>query len=324
MTKRAKKQFIAALLFICCAAAGWLLFITPAQHTKSLRDFSQADSLLQRTLADFNIHESQFHRSIVQVDSTFSRKKYTISLPPGFSKTQLHATLQNQLFPYGITLPGRVRFPERDMMIHLYYNNSVIGTLQLITDEALHMQRSFGSIVVAYSGQPPESLLQSLIAMGEPIPLAINLQAPFDQPEWWVDLKQRYRPVWIWPETADGNTLFTGDEGAAKSEIQSLQTNFSGTTLLSVADYETSPGTVQIPNNLSYIDGQNALILNEKMGKSAFEKSFRTFVQQSRTGKRPVVIIYGTDLSLQWVQNELNTYKKGGLTLITPQNKSNR
>jgi len=324
LTKRAKKQFIAALLFICCAVAGWLLFITPTQHTKSLNDFSQADSLLRRTLSDFNIPDSQIRRSSVQIDSTFNRKKYTIAVPPDFSKTQLHASLQNQFFPYNIALPGRVRFPERDMMIHLYYNNSVIGTMELVTDEALHMQRSFGSIVVAYNGQPPQSLVESLIAMGEPIPLAINLQAPFDQPEWWVDLKQRYRPLWIWPETADGNTLFTGDEGAAKSEIQSLQTNFSGTTLLSITDYESPQTVIQIPKNLSYIDGQDALILNEEMGRSAFEKSFRIFVQQSRAGQRPVVIVHGTEITLQWVQKELNIYKKGGLTLITPQNKRNR
>jgi hypothetical protein len=323
LTKRAKKQFIAVLLFICCAVAGWLLFITPTQHTKSLNNFSQADSLLRRILSDFNVPDSQIRSSSVQIDSTFSRKKYTIALPPDFSKTQLHATLKNQLFPYGITLPGQVRFPERDMMIHLYYNNSVIGTLELITDEDLQMQRSFGSIVVAYNGQPPESLLKSLIAMGEPIPLAISLQPPFDKPEWWVELTQRYRPVWIWPDDPDSKTLFTDDDRTTRAELQSLGENFSGTTLLSVTDYETSQTTVQIPKNLLYIDGKDALILNKEMGKAAFNQSFRTFVQQSRTGARPIAIIQGTEQTMQWVQNELNTYKKGGLTLITPQNKSN-
>ncbi len=316
MNEHTKKQLIAALLLAACIFSGWLLFITPSQERKTLRDFAQLDSLLQVSLADFNISSQQRRTYSTRIDSAFSRTTYELKVPPAFSKTQFHAVLQRRLHSYNLKLPARITFPEKDMYIQLHYNNTIIRTVQLLTDEDLKMKRSYAGIIVAFEGRPPEYLLDDLSSMGEPIPVAVIMNPPFAVPEWWDDLQRRYPSVYIWPKKADGENLLSGNPATALSGVSPLDKQIPGTTLIRF--FKSKIPSLLQETSFSFVDASDAIIFNDEMDGQEFEQTFRTFVQQARKGMRPLAIITGTAQTISWTRGRLNIYKKGGLFLMNP------
>jgi hypothetical protein len=131
LTKHSKKQLIAGLLFACCAASAVLLFSIPSGATKRLENFSQADSLLHLTFDKFDLQKNQISVHSVVVDSNFTRKSYTLSVSPGFPKTEFHLDLQNRLHSYGIELPAQIIFPERRMQIQLIYHQTIMASIKI-------------------------------------------------------------------------------------------------------------------------------------------------------------------------------------------------
>jgi hypothetical protein len=131
LTKYNKKQLIAGLLFACCVASAVLLFSIPSGATRSLENFSQADSLLHLTFDKFNLQRNQISVHSVLVDSSFNRRSYTLTVSPDFPKTEFHLDLQNRLHSYGIELPAQIMFPKRRMQIRLIYHQTVIASIQI-------------------------------------------------------------------------------------------------------------------------------------------------------------------------------------------------
>jgi len=112
----------------------WTLDPAPKQKLESQK---QIDSLITATIADFNIPLEQVRATTVEHDSLFHRKNYRINVYPGFSKTSFHYTLHKKLYPLGIKTFGEVFFPERDLRLHLLYNDTVHRTVVIQTDSEL-------------------------------------------------------------------------------------------------------------------------------------------------------------------------------------------
>lgn len=129
-----QKKWIVALLSASCAAALFLLFGNSEMPSKKLRTAAQADSLITEALGHFDITNSQIKKRTVSVDSLFSRTIYSVELPPGISKTEIHYHLHKKFLPYKIESPAKIIIPEKDMHIHLLYAGTVIKTVQLSTD----------------------------------------------------------------------------------------------------------------------------------------------------------------------------------------------
>jgi hypothetical protein len=316
VNERTKKQFIAILLLVACIFSGWLLFLTPSQEYKTLRDSAQLDSLLQVSLTDFNISARQRRTYSTRIDSTFSRITHVVKVPPAFSKTQFHAVLQRRLSSYDLKLPARIVFPEKDMHIQFQYSSTIIGKVQLVTDEDLKMQRSYAGVIVAFEERPPEYLIEDLTTMGEPIAVAVIMNPPFAVPGWWDDLQRRYAPVFIWPRKTGGANLLSGNPATALSMLSPLDKQIPRATLLRFFENET-PSLLQ-ETSFSFVDASDAIIFNDEMDEPEFEQAFRTFVQQARNGTRPLAIITGTQQTISWTRGRLNTFKKGGLFLMNP------
>lgn len=315
-----KKKLIAGLLLVSCVISGWLLVITPVNNSKSLQHLGQADSLLQRTMTDYNISEHQVSRSSTEIDSAFNRLTHTVHVPPGFSKTQFHASLQQRVAPYGVDVPARVIFPDRDMHIQFDYKNTVIRTVKLITDEDLKMQRSFASIIVAFESQPDDYLLETLQSFGEPMGAAVMLSTPLQEPDWWDDVQKQYARMMIWPRTDNGENVVKSNSSQVVSTLEPIENVMRGTDLLCFAGDKGTCITLENKLALNFVDVGSALILNDEMNKQEFDQAFRTFIEQARSGKRPKAIIMGTEQTLQWTRDNLNMYKKSGLQLIAPAN----
>lgn len=129
-----RKRKIVGLLAVCCMLSLLLLLIWKPEEHPRLESAAQADSLIQQTLDQFRIPPSRVRIQTIRLDTIETRKIYTIDLPRGVSRTQWHYELDKRLRPRKVTTPATVRFPERNLQIHLLYGTNIIRTIRLRTD----------------------------------------------------------------------------------------------------------------------------------------------------------------------------------------------
>ena len=135
--KTTKKVWVVALLAISCLTAFVLnLKLVPAEPQK-LTDQTQIDSLISVTIQELNIPPEQLRIQTIEHDSLFKRQNYHIKVRPGFSKTGFHYQLHQHLYPYDVETYGEVFFPERDIRLHLLFNDTIHRSIFLETDPDL-------------------------------------------------------------------------------------------------------------------------------------------------------------------------------------------
>ncbi|MCC5942572.1 MAG: hypothetical protein JJU37_13615 [Balneolaceae bacterium] len=134
-----KRKWIALLLLFSCIAAIVLLWNAEPVDHKRLTDSAQIDSLITLVLQDYRIPDSQVRVQTVQIDSVFSRNVYNVRVPSQFSKTSFHLSLHEHAWPFSIQTAGTVQFPERNLRIHLLYNDKVMRSVHLSTDTRLNL-----------------------------------------------------------------------------------------------------------------------------------------------------------------------------------------
>jgi hypothetical protein len=118
----------------------------PSKKRKKLQHFSQVDSLVLGTLSKFNVPKRQISIYSKRVDSSFTRKIYVVSVPPHFPKIQFHAALKGQFSGYEVFLPARIIFPNKDIDIQLYYQDTIIRTIKMIMDDDLKIKHPTAGI----------------------------------------------------------------------------------------------------------------------------------------------------------------------------------
>jgi hypothetical protein len=118
-----------------------LIWKTEPVIQKKLTTSSQLDSLITLTFEDLELRSNQVRRQSIEVDSLFSRSVYNLRVAPNFSKTTLHYTLQQTLWPYGVSTVARVEFPQRDMHIHMIVNNNIRRSIIIKEDFDLRLRQ---------------------------------------------------------------------------------------------------------------------------------------------------------------------------------------
>jgi hypothetical protein len=134
MTKRA---WLVLLLLFSCTAAVLLLWKTEPVEMHSLTSTNQLDSLITLTFREFQLPPERVIMRTVEIDSLFSRNIYSARVPADFSKTSFHYRLHQELWPYGARTVGRVEFPDRNLRIHVLFNNKVHRSVFLYSDREL-------------------------------------------------------------------------------------------------------------------------------------------------------------------------------------------
>ncbi|MEX2456094.1 MAG: hypothetical protein WD381_02220 [Balneolaceae bacterium] len=135
-----QKVWIVLLLGLSCVVAFSLHLTLDPTPSQKLENQQQIDSLITETLTDFNIPLEQVRTTTIEHDSLFHRKNYRINVYPGFSKTSFHYTLHKKLFPLQIETYGEVFFPEKDLRLHLFYNDTIQRSVTIQTDPELLLQ----------------------------------------------------------------------------------------------------------------------------------------------------------------------------------------
>ncbi|MDZ7715818.1 MAG: hypothetical protein U5J95_06350 [Balneolaceae bacterium] len=322
MKEKKKKRIIAALLLISCIISGFLLAYTSAPSSQSLTSFAKADSLILNDLYKFNVLDNQIRVQTITVDSNLSRKKYTINVPPGFSKTQLHNELNRTFYDYDVRTPADVIFPHKDFRIHLLYDQTVFRSITLTTDPELTLNRNFGSILVAFDKVPADELLDQVISFGEPISIALIVKNPMEANQLKSELQEKYPHVLFWLQDENGNNIPGSISSRMLPKLQHLQDAVPNAGVLSFKnltnDLVDEYRQMFSKTNLEYIDASNAILLDSDLGRAAFMQELNKFAQQAASFEQPTAIVMGNKESLEWLKNGLSDFKKSGLEIVPP------
>lgn len=68
----------------------------------------------------------------VEVDSTFQRPEFRVTVPDSFSTTKFHIQWGQTVKPLGYESPARVHFPDEVMHIHMVRVGTIHATIRLI------------------------------------------------------------------------------------------------------------------------------------------------------------------------------------------------
>ncbi len=132
-----KRTLAVVLLLFSCITSSLLLWKAEPPNRTTLTSSAQLDSLINLTINDFMIPQSNVRMRSVKVDSLFTRNIYSIRVPRDFSKTSFHYQLHQELLPFNASTAGRVEFPDYNLQIHVIFNNKVHRSVFIITDPLL-------------------------------------------------------------------------------------------------------------------------------------------------------------------------------------------
>ncbi|HET6528337.1 MAG TPA: hypothetical protein VFG39_06265 [Balneolaceae bacterium] len=295
------------MLLISCFVSGYLFFAASENPLQQLTDLAQADSLIKKELSNFNIGEQQVNIITTKVDSNLSRKTYYVSLPPAFSKTQLHAELNRVFYPYSIKTPATATFPEKNITINFLWFDTVIRTVKLQTDPELVLNRKQARILMIFNSKPEDELISQLASLGEPIPMVIKVTNPMQVKELSQQLDDQYKGIFFQFRNEQREDFSTGDK------LEELQDFLPSAMMVQVSSSKNiEPLSKAGP---AFIDAKDALILNEEMGKASF---FKALSRLKTDQPHPLIIIKGSETTLNWLSEKLPELKKAGVRLMHP------
>ena len=324
MSERNKKYLIVFLLLGACLISSFLLVHSSGSAVRTLSSLSEADSLLKNNLETFNIAQSQIREQVISFDSSKTRKVYHVRVPEGFSKTQLHHEIHNTFLKYEVRSPARIIFPEKDFHIHLLKNNTIFATVRLNTDPELVLQRSFGSILVAFESKPSRHILEKIEEFGEPIPVVLMIDDTDEVSDLTDELMANQSDILFWLKSEDGSNLPGNNSLKSLPKLQLLQRETPNAGVLSFINFETvTDNNLQnlAMTDLNYVDVSDAVLLQSNMGKTAFKQELNKFSRNAQQGRYPIAIVMAEEKSLNWLQQELAGFKKRGLRIVPPKKK---
>lgn len=292
-----------------------MLFAGPGGEKKRLTSLTQADSLIQDKLSDFNINDEQVRISSNQIDSNFTRKVYHIDLPYQISKTQFHAELNRTFHEYAVEAPAKVTFPEQNVNIHLLKDGTVFRTLSLQTDPELVMNRNTVSILITSEGLPGEDMLSELTSLGEPIPLVLKIRDAMQANDLTKQIGDRYDRIMFWLQNSSGENLMSANPDNAITKLKQLEDILPKAHILQFRQNDQTQQQLMAKTNLTFISAADALLLHEEMGKASFLEELDKLHNQP---EHSIAIIDGSHHTLNWLKEKLPELKKAGIDLVSP------
>lgn len=326
VSDRNKKYLIVLLLLGACTTSIFLLLSASDSATKRLHSIAQADSLIRGDLNTFNISDRQVRDRSIQINATDTRKIYEVRVPPGFSKTHLHQEIHQTFYEYGIFVPAKVTFPEKNLNIQLLSNNTVFATIKLETDTDLTMVRSFGSILVAFDHAPSQEMLRRIEALGEAIPVVLKIEDMEQALEISDDFWKEHENILFWLQNEENGNVISSDSENMLPKLQQVQQEVPGAGLLSFQSLEEKDNARFIQalsgTTLDYVDVSEAILLHADLGRTAFIQELQKFRLRAQRGEYPVAIVMADDESLGWLHKEIANFKKSGLRIVSPKKNS--
>jgi hypothetical protein len=316
------KKWVVSLLVISCITTLLLHYTYTPDQRDYFRNTSEIDSLITLNLDRFNIPGNQVRTNTIMLDTTATRKVYTVRVPPGISKTQWHYELDKLFRPYQSATPARVLFPERHLRIHVMYGTNIVRTIQLQTDPNLRLYRDFASLIIKFDRPPSRGVLNQIEALGEPIHLAIRSQSPRTEFEGIRDLRREY-PYVVWAIKKSSGQPFdqTSDMDQFLSRVQLIEQLDSGTRILFHNPFDTiTESFTQSAGRLSImlIDISEALSIQNLSDSQQVSRVKQQLLERSSLQWPPMVIVEGTNANIQRLQGFVEELKQDHVQLRSP------
>lgn len=318
-----RKRITLFLLIVCIGISGYLVWDPSFFDKPELQSLQEIDQIIEKELTEFNIKESQIAKRQFGIEQGFDRKILRVTVPSNFSKTFFHSELAYNLFPYGIQTPSIVELPSGDMNIHIYWMNTVVRTIELRQNTDLVRYRDPGIILLETTSEPSTEVLAKLTQMGEPIRLILRSDNADVLLSWMELIPKNAKPPIIHLDYGVAIAELK-DERFDRfvnevSRINKLWPNTS--VLVSLDDEPLSDARIKrLQRTGAHVAKvTNPVSIAERISRDEFKELLHDFVTKSRAGNHPVLVIPGNTTVLDWLQQDLVNYKKGGLNLSEPE-----
>ncbi len=320
---RRKKWLILSLLLASNVVAAYLLWQQTTNTTQVIYELSEVDAIIRNELTAFNIHKQEIKTIPASTSDGLVRDIYRVTVPQEFSNTFFHSELALKLYPYEIRVPATVELPGTDMNIHVYFKNTVIRTIQLRRSDELNRPADPGFLLVEASSDPSAELLQLLTTMGEPIRLMIRSDNPEVLLEWLQDIPNTTKPPLFYLDAGDEISSLPPKSFDRWLGMVSTLAKIKPNASVIVRD----DALASSPKRLAqiYETGVNVIPLIEPdylqkgVERPVFLSSLERFVQRTRNGEKPYLVLEADPELLKWLKEDLIPYKKGGLELDEPE-----
>jgi hypothetical protein len=318
-----RKRIILILLLICIGISGYLIGNPSFFDKPELYSLSEIDHIIESELVEFNIKQSQIRQRKSGLEEGFGRQILRVNVPANFSKTFFHSELAYRLNEYGIRTPAVVQLPNGDMNIHVYWLDTVVRTIELRRNTELVRYHDPGIILLESTTEPSSELLNKLALMGEPIRLVLRSDNADVLLSWLELVPRSSKPPIIHLDYRSSITELKDDRfDRFVNEISRINKQWPNTAvLLNLENIELAETRIKRLKRTGahVVRVTKPLPVPERITRDEFKILLGDFVSQSRAGMLPVLMIPGKVNILDWLQQDLVNYKKGGLNLSEPE-----
>jgi hypothetical protein len=320
---RRKKWLLLGLLGASNVIAGFLLWQQSNHQTYVLHELSQVDTIIRNEFTAFNLRNEEVKTIPASTEDGLVRAIYRVTVPQDFSNTFFHSELALKLYPYEIRVPATVELPGTDMNIHVYVKNTVVRTIQLRRSDTLNRPAEPGFLLVEARSDPSAELLQLLATMGEPIRLIIRSDNPEVLLEWLQDIPNTTKPPLFYLDAGESISLLSAKAFDRWVGMVATLAKIKPNASVIVRDDAISSSPERLErlkktgvNIVPLVDPTYVL---KDMEREAFRSALAQFVQRTRNGEKPYLVLEADSQLLQWLKEELIPFKKGGLALEEPE-----
>ncbi len=315
------KIIILWLLAGSCLALFLLLTLFSTEQPGSLQSLSQADSLIHQELSLFNVPDEHIQTFYYSINDYLTRKRFVVDLPVQVSKTHFHAELNRQLRPFRVETIGYVNVPEHEMTLHLVFRDKIIRTLDLRTDSEYYRIPHPAGLFIFFDRAPALSQLERIRQLGISAGVVLRSASPRMLTRWAETVSDHISPIWILHDDLKSlNDKPLPDDSALLQMLEEVSRYHNDARLLvfdekSVSDNVQRKGTssaditLTIAHDMKIVDTEN---------RDEFDQHMLNFSQHARQATHPRLLIYGTDQTLDWLEDWIPRIQRGGVVFVLP------
>ncbi|MBP3191047.1 hypothetical protein NATSA_00075 [Natronogracilivirgula saccharolytica] len=337
-----RKKLLIWLLSGSCLAALAILLFYPGESPQRLRSLAQADSLIVQELALFNVSSGRVRTTEYPVTDDFTRKHYSVDLPVQVSATHYHAELRKQLQPLRIETIGYADVPDGELTLQLVYQDKIIRTLTLRTDQEYIRVPHPAGLMVYFDQRPRSSQLDKLRRLDIPVGIVLRSSSRRSLSRWAASLSETASPVWIWKNdsgrtfepvsfddsglerTLEAVSLRHGDvrllafghngQGAWRADAPDGQDGTDGGAGLDGAERENLERVRELGVGVTFADDMEIVSTDDRF---EFDRRMLAFSRLARKAGGPGMLVRGTDRSLEWLEEWVPRIQRGGVVFVS-------
>ncbi len=319
MSPKQKKVAIAIALSVSSLLMIWLLMNTKSHEEITVKDLAVIDSLVVDELESYSIRRKQIKTKTIRVGD-FSRIHYEVRIPRELSKMQIHTDIHYRLYDIGIQSPAQLMLPERNLTIYISANETVVRTIQLISDTTFKAVNYPASLFVITDKNPTRGLVERVRDLGEFLPLVYRTLEPDDAQKWFKQTGDVYKPVYIWLNEPDRDDVIKSTVWL-KDKLPQFETISRGIiSWIDVASASKADAQIQLYRNSTIrgINLESAVFFDADEGIYAYEQALRKFKQLVRQDIHPILFVELNEKSVSVLEERLVELKKMGVSFHPP------